>query len=723
MSKLFLKPGEVSSRNQYQEQSSSRLFDIGESSYDYESTIAASLLTRNTPLPIHNYKEALLYAVKEYRTVVVVGETGSGKTTQIPQFLFKAGWTDGGKGIVCTQPRRIATTTVAARVAEELESSKDALGALVGFAVRFDNCWDSEKTKILYATDGTLLRMMLSDPLLSKFQVIMLDEVHERTVSTDILCGLLKKIQRIRSDLRVIISSATVDAEKFRAFFEYSGDSSNNTATILSVEGRSFPVDIYYTTYPVQDYLQAAYEATLNIHRNEQDGDVLIFVPSSEQVDYLVERFQSNIFQISSMRKDRKRLFCVPLYSGLSYKEQLAAFQPAPVNERKVVVATNIAETSVTIQGIVFIVDTGFCRMRVYSPETGMDLLSIQPISRASADQRAGRAGRSRPGKCYRLYTEDSYYNILRESFVPEICRTNLTSAILQLKAIGIENIMNFPFVDAPPAKSVATALEVLYAIDAITEDGILSEFPGMVMADLPMEPFFARALIAAKDYEYTREIITIIAMLQVEQVPGDSVFKYSSSREHKSFEAARKPFGVAEGDLLTLLNIYDAFEHSGHSLRWCGNHGIVPSYMKKARLLRRSIALSLCNVVYGLYGAAALSKADELLSQKNPDPSSIIKALLKGFFMNSAVVQPDGSYLTLVGKKSVTIHPSSILASRLPKYVIYCEMIHLKRTYIRNITVIEPQWLIQVAPHVFERRKSQMEVKWKQFISSESSK
>ncbi|EME30955.1 Probable ATP-dependent RNA helicase DHX35 [Galdieria sulphuraria] len=720
MAKAFLKPGEVSSRKQFQEPNSSRLLGIGESSYDYESIIAASMVARNTSLPIHNYKEALLYAVKEYRTVVVVGETGSGKTTQIPQYLLKAGWTDHGRAIVCTQPRRIATTAVAARVAEELDESKGTLGEVVGFAVRFDNCWDSERTKILYATDGTLLRMMLTDPLLLKFQVVMLDEVHERTIATDILCGLLKKIQRLRSDLRVIISSATVDAEKFRDFFEtnVTEDCSSNTAIILSVEGRSFPVDIYYTTYPVQDYLQAAYETTLEIHRKQQDGDILIFVPSSEQVDHLLERFQSNEFQICSLRKDRKRLCCVPLYSGLSYREQLATFQPAPSNERKVVVSTNIAETSVTIQGIVFVIDTGFCRMRVHSPETGMDLLCIQSISRASADQRAGRAGRSCPGKCYRLYTEDCYWKLLTENSVPEICRTNLATAILQLKAIGIENVMNFSFIDPPSAKSVATAFEVLYAIDAITEDGVLSDFPGMVMADLPMEPFLARTLVAAKDFECVREIITIIAMLQVEQVPGDSVFKYSSSREHKSFEAARKPFGVAEGDLLTLVNIYDAFEASGHSMRWCSNHGIVPRLMKKARLLRRSIALSLSNVMYGLYGSAALSKADGLLSQKNPDPSSVIKATLKGFFMNSAVVQPDGSYLTLVGKRSVTIHPSSVLASRLPKYIVYCESIHLKRIYIRNITVIEPQWLIQVAPHVFEKRKSRIEEKWKNLIS-----
>ncbi|GJQ10396.1 hypothetical protein GpartN1_g2187.t1 [Galdieria partita] len=720
MAKTFLKPGEVSSRKSFPEPNSSRLLGIGENAYDYESTIAASLLTRNTSLPIHNYKEALLYAVKEYRTVVVVGETGSGKTTQIPIYLLKAGWTNGGKAIVCTQPRRIATTTVAARVAEDLDGSKGTLGQVVGFAVRFDNCWDSERTKILYATDGALLRMMLTDPLLLKFQVVMLDEVHERTIATDILCGLLKKIQRLRSDLRVIVSSATVDAEKFRDFFETndSEDSSYNTAVILSVEGRSFPVDIYYTTYPVQDYIQAAYETTLEIHKKEQDGDILIFVPSSEQVDRLVERFQSNELQICNLRKDRKSLYCVPLYSGLPYKEQLAAFQPAPVNERKVVVSTNIAETSVTIQGIDFVIDTGFCRIRVYSPETGMDFLCIQSISRASADQRAGRAGRNRPGKCYRLYTEDSYWNLLVEHSIPEMCRTNLATAILQLKAIGVENVMNFPFVDAPSAKSVATAFEVLYAIDAVTEDGVLSEFPGMVMADLPMEPFFARTLIAAKDFECIREIITIIAMLQVEQVHGDSVFKYSSSREHKSFESARKPFCVAEGDLLTLINIYDAFEASGHSMRWCGHHGIVPNLMKKARLLRRSIALSLSNVMYGLYGASALSHADELLSQKNPDPSSIIKAILKGFFMNSAVVQPDGSYLTLVGKKSVTIHPSSVLANRLPKYIAYCESIHLKRTYVRNITVIEPQWLIQVAPHVFEKRKSRIEEKWKNLIS-----
>eukprot|EP00871_Galdieria_phlegrea_P005858 jgi/Galph1/75/GphlegSOOS_G4839.1 len=711
---LFRKPGESTPKGSIEYTDSSRLLGIRENAYDFGATLAASSVKR-TSLPIENYREAILYAVKEYRTVVIVGETGSGKTTQIPQFLFKAGWTSSGKTIICTQPRRIAATTVAARVVEELEGKDGVLGETVGFAVRFDNCWDSEKTKILYATDGTLLRLLLSDPLLSKFQVVMLDEVHERTVATDLLCGLLRKIQKRRSDLRVIVSSATVDADKFRSFFETNrtSDQSLNTATILSVEGQSFPVDIYHTISPVADYIQAAYDTARQIHRNEMEGDVLIFVPSSEQVDYLVELFQSNESVIAALRHDRKRIFCVRLYSGLPYKEQLATFQPSPRRERKVVVATNIAETSVTIEGIRFVIDTGFCRMRIYRAEEGSDYLSIQPISRASADQRAGRAGRTSSGKCYRLYTESSYWHSLAEFLPPELCRSNLASAILQLKAIGVEDIMNFNFVDSPPPLSVATAFELLFALEAIKDDGILSEYPGIAMAELPMEPCFARSLIAAKDFECVREVVTIIAMLQVEQVPGDSVFVYSSSRERKSLEAARKPFGVAEGDLITALNIYDAYEASSHSSKWCSDRGIQPRLMKRARLLRRNLALSLANVIYGSYGESALKKADELLSQKNPNVANIVKALLKGFFINTAVVQADGSYFTLLSHQRVTIHPSSVLASRLPKYITYCEVIHLNRTYIRNVTVIEPEWLLEVASHVFEKRRSAIEEKW----------
>ena len=357
-------------------------------------------------LQVFRYRSHILYLLENYQTLVLVGETGCGKSTQLPQYLLEAGWACDGRMVAVTQPRRVAVLTVSKRVADERDV---VLGSEVGYAIRFDECWDAATTKIKFVTDGLLIREMMHDPLLTAYSVVMLDEAHERTLYTDIVIGLLKKVTKKRPDLRVIVTSATLDAELFRDFFNNNDDNTGkDTATVLSVEGRMFPVDVYYALDPVPNYLTASVETVVKLHHRENEGDVLVFVTGQEEVEQVVSRL---IDEARRLPRDAIKMRVLPIYGSLPTSEQLKVFDRTPRGVRKVIVATNIAEASVTINGIVYVVDCGFVKLRAYNPSCGLESLVILPTSRASAEQRAGRAGRVRSGQveylffvCLRIY-------------------------------------------------------------------------------------------------------------------------------------------------------------------------------------------------------------------------------------------------------------------------------------------------------------------------------
>lgn len=378
-----------------------------------------SILETRRSLPVFAYREELLQAVEDYQTIIIVGETGSGKTTQIPQYLVEAGFTKDGKKIGCTQPRRVAAMSVAARVSEEMNTK---LGHEVGYSIRFEDC-TSEKTIIKYMTDGMLLREFLNEPDLSSYNVLIIDEAHERTLHTDILFGLVKDIAKYRKDLKILVSSATLDAEKFSAYFD--------DAPIFRIPGRRYPVTTYYTKSPEADYLAAAVTTTMQIHLTQQDGDILVFLTGQEEIESLQERLN---FIGKKLKGKMKELIVVPIYASLPPELQAEIFKPTPIGARKVVLATNIAETSITIDGIAYVIDPGFCKMNTYNPRNGLESLVITPCSRASANQRSGRAGRVGPGKCFRLYTSWAFKNEMDENTIPEIQRTNLGNVVLLLK-------------------------------------------------------------------------------------------------------------------------------------------------------------------------------------------------------------------------------------------------------------------------------------------------
>ncbi|CAB3982885.1 probable ATP-dependent RNA helicase DHX35 [Paramuricea clavata] len=646
----------------------------------FNPDVASSIARQRQRLPVYKHRTNILYLVEKYQTVIIVGETGCGKSTQIPQYLHESGLAGNGKIIGITQPRRVAATTVAMRVAEEKGT---LIGQEVGYRIRFDDCTDPQKTAIKFVTDGMLIREMMADPLLTKYSVIMLDEVHERTLYTDVILGLLKKIQKKRHDLKLIVASATMDAEMFRDFFNtnITKDKSKDTAAILSVEGRTFPTDIYYVLSPVPDYIKASVDAVIGIHLEEGPGDILVFLTGQDEVESAVSMI---IEKARALPKGHGFLKVLPIYSGLPFSEQMRIFERSSSKERKVVVATNIAETSITIDGIVYVVDCGFVKIKAYSAETGLESLVVVPISQASADQRAGRAGRVRSGKTYRLYTEDDFHN-LSPATVPEMQRTNLAPVILQLKSMGIDNVLRFDFLARPPAEHMVRALELLYALEALDDDGCLTSPRGVNMAEFPLEPMLAKMLLVSGEFGCSEEILSIAAMLQIKNV------FVTPSNEKKAAARAKLKFSVYEGDHLTLLNVYQSFLKFKKSSKWCHENFLNYKGLSHAVKIREQLK----NLVKSF--GVAIESADD-------DPTPIRRCIVKGFFANAARLHPDGTYRSIRENHALYVHPTSVLyTEKPPEWVVYHEILQTSKEYIRDVTVIESSWLYELAPHYYE--------------------
>ncbi|TBU50208.1 pre-mRNA splicing factor [Dichomitus squalens] len=645
-----------------------------------------SLQAARERLPIYQHKQSLLYAVEKHGVVVLVGQTGSGKTTQLPQFLYEAGWANEGNVIACTQPRRVAATSVANRVAAEVGTS---LGEEVGYTIRFEDVSDKDRTRILYMTDGMLFRETLVDPLLSRYSVIMIDEAHERSVYTDLLLGILKKIRRKRPSLRLVVSSATLDAAAFLDFFT-SGNSPNE-ATIVSLEGRAYPVQIAYLQEPVPDYVQKAAEVVWSIHQQPTSGDILVFLSGREEIDRCIDRLAE---MLPTLPRNAKRLALLALHAGLTTEEQLKVFEPAERGFRKVIIATNIAEASVTIEGIKFVVDSGFAKasmeysqyIRTYNPSTAMSSLTTAPISQASATQRAGRAGRTSAGYCYRLYTERSFEQ-LRQTTPPEITRTDLTTPIIQLKSLGIDDLMKFEWLSSPPAESVLRALEGLVNAGMIGEDGRLTVI-GEKVAECPVEVNIARMLFASKQYQCGEEILTIAAMTAVQDV-----FIIPEGSAGAIAELERRKFTAEEGDHLTLLNAFNAFTRYGRSSSWCKAHALSFRAMSRAVSIRSQLK-------------KYMQRFELPLDSCEGDAKRLRKCLVTGYWRNVARWTADGTYRAVRGEIVLHVHPHSVLFTRKPRtgWVIFHEMEETKKTQIRVLTEIEPDWLLEHG-HVYHDR------------------
>ena len=649
----------------------------------YNSNVALSLEQQRQKLPVFSMRNHILYMLEKHQTVVIVGETGSGKSTQIPQYLLEAGWGNKGYVIGVTQPRRVAVITVAKRVAEE---KGVVLGSTVGYTIRFEDCSDLHSTRLKFMTDGLLIREIMADPLLKKYSVIMLDEAHERNLNTDIVMGLLRKIMKKREDLRIIVASATLNAKEMKDFFNNNptSDRSKNTAGILTIEGRKFPVDIHYSLDPVPDYLKATVETVMKIHHNEKEGDVLAFLTGQEEVDRVVQMLIDEARQLkNSGKKDYMRMKILSMYGTLPAAEQMEVFKRTPRNTRKVVVATNIAEASITIDWIVYIVDCGFVKIKAYNPTSGIESLVIIPVSKASADQRAGRAGRVRAGKAYRLFTEKSFED-LPEATVPEMQRSDLAPVIIQMKALGVANVLRFNFLSSPPAQNMVRGLELLYALGVLDDNCNLTSPLGLQMAEFPLTPMFTKMLLASGEYECAEEAITIAAMTHIQNV-------FITPTGHKSTaRKMRRKFAVEEGDHITLVNVYNAFIKFNKSSKWC--HEVFLNYkgLKRAVEIRDQLA-------------RVLRKFNVNITSCGEDTESLRKCITSGFFANAAKLHYDGTYRTVRDEHVLNIHPTSVLSTeKPPKWVVFNEVVQTKRDFMRDITVIKPEWLSEIAPHFY---------------------
>ena len=618
-------------------------------------------------LPVYKFRKQLLEAVEQNQLLIVVGDTGSGKTTQLTQYLAEAGYANDGM-IGCTQPRRVAAMSVAKRVSEEVGCE---LGQEVGYTIRFEDM-TSPQTRIKYMTDGMLQREILVDPDLKRYTVIMLDEAHERTISTDVLFGLLKKTLKRRPDLKVIVTSATLDADKFSEYFLQ--------CPIFSIPGRTYPVEIMYSREPEEDYLDAALVTVMQIHLTEPPGDILLFLTGQEEIDTSCEILYE---RMKALGPSVPELIILPVYSALPSEQQSRIFDPAPPGSRKVVIATNIAETSITIDGIYYVIDPGFVKQNAYDPKLGMDSLVVTPISQAQARQRSGRAGRTGPGKCFRLYTEAAYESEMLPTSIPEIQRQNLSHTILMLKAMGINDLLHFDFMDPPPTNTMLTALEELYALSALDDEGLLTRL-GRKMADFPMEPALAKVLIASVDMGCSEEILSIVAMLSVQ-----TVF-YRPKEKQQQADQKKSKFHDPHGDHLTLLNVYNGWARSNFSNPWCHENFIQARQMKRAGDVRKQLV-----DIMKRYRHSVISCGRTTMKVR--------QALCSGFFRNSARKDPQEGYKTLIEGTPVYMHPSSALFGKQAEHVIFHTLVLTTKEYMHCTTSIEPKWLVEAAPTFFK--------------------
>lgn len=628
-------------------------------------------------LPIYQARAQLIGQLRQLDSAVIIGETGSGKTTQIPQYLYESSIGRGGI-IGVTQPRRVAAISLATRVSEE---KRTELSKLVGYTVRFEDA-TSEETKIKFLTDGMLLREAIGDPLLRRYSVVILDEAHERTVHTDVLFGVVKTAQKKRKELgklplKVIIMSATMDVDLFSQYF--------NGAPVLYLEGRQHPIQVFYTKQPQSDYLQAALVTVFQIHQEAPPShDILVFLTGQEEIEAMTKTCRD----IAKHLPDGcPQMTVMPLYASLPHSQQFRVFQNAPKDHRKVILSTNIAETSITITGIKYVIDTGMVKAKKFNPESGLEVLAVQRVSKAQAWQRTGRAGREDSGICYRLYTEDEFEK-LEKMTVPEIQRCNLASVVLQLLVLRVPNILTFDFVSKPSPDSIRSAIEHLDLLGAVErkEDQIILTPLGKKMAAFPLEPKFSKTMLISPKFHCTEEILTIVALLSV-----DSVL-HNPPAKRDEVQAARKKFISSEGDHITLLNIYRAFKSLGKNKEWCRENFINGRNMMLVLEVRAQLR-DIC------------IKMSMPIESSRTDTRNVRQCLAHGLFMNAAELQPDGTYTTVETHQPVSIHPSSILFHCKPACVIYNELLHTSKCYMRDLCVVDADWLFEAAPEYFRRK------------------
>lgn len=685
---------------------------------------ANAIQKQRESLPMYQSRLDVVHEVLSNDVTIIVGETGSGKSTQLPQAILES---NANQNIVVSQPRRVAAISLAQRVSNE---SSTSLGQKVGYNVRFD-AKVSKYTKIRYVTDGMLLREFILDPLLSRYTTVIVDEAHERTLTSDLVLGLLKKLLKVRNSrlknehdrFRVVVMSATLDAQRFADFF---GD-----APILYVPGRAYSVQRFYTRAPVANVVDAAVSTVIQINKSEPNsGDILVFLPGQDEIESACEVLREHKTAINV-----PQMIVLPLYAALPEKQQQQVFVPLENRmrpmRRKVILATNIAETSVTIPGVCFVVDSGLRKVRVHRTTLGLESLLPGPISQASAAQRTGRAGREQEGKCWRLYTENSYLKEMLPQTEPEISRVSLTYSTLLLKRIGVDDVLNFDWVDKPSKVAVRNALLNLLSLTAIDLKGNITEF-GREMAKLPLEPSLSAVLLSAHAQSNTKVKNAVLDVAACLSVP-DLLLNPSSNRRQTVNDNRQSffPAAVQYGDLVLVKQIWDASKKIEKSdlKEWCYSIGVNHRALSRVQQVRTQL------LGYLSVGVNGSKDADEDADENEMDSSAIdnkhqkkkkklfdydeednskpltsdeyeqlIKVFLKGYITNTAIALPDRRFQTTMTRQPISIHPGSSMFGQKPEAILYLEYVYTVRGYARLVAPVEVEWLRQTAPHLLAR-------------------
>uniref|UniRef100_A0A8C3PWB0 RNA helicase n=1 Tax=Chrysolophus pictus TaxID=9089 RepID=A0A8C3PWB0_CHRPC len=607
--------------------------------------------------------------------------------------LLPAGLAKHG-AIGVTQPRRVATISVAQRVAEEMGC---ALGGVVGYQVRFDDC-SSEDTAIKYMTDGCLLRHILADPLLSKYSIIILDEAHERSLSTDILFGLLKKLflqnkpPGRKTEMKVVVMSATLEVDKLSEFFGH--------CSVLHIPGRSYPVkEIFCNLLSPRDTGSSAYavKVTLDIHLNEAEGDILVFLTGQIEIekacDLLFKKAETIDYRYEVHDQSVEGLLILPLYGSMSTDQQKRIFLPAPKGIRKCVVSTNIAATSLTIEGVRYVVDSGFVKQLNHNPRVGLDILEVVPISKSEAMQRAGRAGRTSSGKSYRLYSTEFWEQCMPDHTVPEIKRTSLTSVILTLKCLSVHDVIRFPYLDRPEERHILEALKQLYQCDAIDRRGHVTRL-GEFLVQFPLPPNLSCAVIKAASLDCEDMLLPIAAMLSVENVfirPGDPQKQKEAELQHQ--ELSSQVGGC--NDFATLLNI---FEQCKSPSAWCHKYWIHWRAVKSAL----SVEKQLREITNKLKQLPDFPKE----TFEGSRTELLRRCLCAGYFINVARRSAARTFCTMDGHGSIVyIHPSSTLYNQETRleWIIFHDVTVTSKIYVRTVCPVRYEWVKDLLPRLHQ--------------------
>lgn len=638
------------------------------------------LLESRKQLPIWSQSKKIRAALRDNDVLVLSGETGSGKSTQVPQFILESPWCSGK--IAVTQPRRVAAITLARRVAEEMGSPLGSASpaSKVGYSVRFDDN-TSPGTNIKFLTEGMLLQEMLRDSSMKQYSCIIVDEVHERSVDVDLLLGFLKGLlndgRREGNPLKVVVMSATADVESISKFFE--GDAK---VAQCHVEGRQYPVKLEYLGEPAKDVFDDALQRIFKIHCKEpMPGDILVFLEGQEPINSLKKQVEEFAEDLTT---DFPKMIVLPLYAALNQSDQQRIFERAPPNTRKVILSTNIAETSVTVPGVKFVIDTGRVKIKEFRNRLGLDSLLVKPISKSSADQRKGRAGREQAGQCFRLFTE-SGYDGLEKDMKPEILRCDLSSALLKMKARGVEDVRSFPLLTSPSDEAMVKSLRQLCRLGLLNEnDGTITEI-GHKAARLPLTPSLARVLLEAArpDRDCLLEVIDIVACLSEE-----NIFVHVDTEEaREKAQEARSQLHRRQGDHLTLLATVQAYAAEGSDRkRWAYDHMVSHRAMRSVMDVRKQLTQQ-CKPL--------LSNPTVRLAADEETQDNILKCFLRVSYPNRiARLCPDKSYKTFEGNHVVAIFPSSVLFGRKVEAVMYNEFVYTNKTYARGVSAFQLKWL-----------------------------